>query len=40
MSNTTVTNNGGDGSYGDRDSGDDAWRWLLKKRMNERKWQW
>ena len=39
MSNATVTNNGGDGGCGDRDSGDGARGWLLEKGMNEGKQQ-
>ena len=38
-SDATATNNGGDGSCGDRDGGDGAWGWLLEKGMNEGKWQ-
>ena len=30
-----ATNNGGDGSCGDRDSGDGVQGWLLEKGMNE-----
>ena len=39
MSDATATNNGGDGSCGDRDGGDGAQGWLLEKGMNEGKWQ-